>query len=67
MMRIQVLKHLPRAREGERGWSKGDVRVGAMEKSRYIRVIEGEEVRRDDPIEYFLSTGSEAPFESHRG
>ena len=27
-----------------------------MEKSRYVRVIEGEEVRRDDPIECFLPT-----------
>ena len=27
-----------------------------MEKSRYVRVIEGKEVRRDDPIEYFLPT-----------
>ena len=25
-----------------------------MRKSRYVRVIEREEVRRDDPIEYFL-------------
>ena len=30
-----------------------------MEKSRYFRVIEGEEIRRDDPIEYFLRTGSQ--------
>ena len=29
---------------------------GAMEESEYVRVIEGEEVRRDDPIEYFLPT-----------
>ena len=28
-----------------------------MEKSRYVQVIEGEEVRRDDPFEYFLPTG----------
>ena len=27
-----------------------------MEKSRYVRVIEGEEVRRDGPVEYFIST-----------
>ena len=27
-----------------------------MDKSRYVRVIEGEEVRRDDPTEYFLPT-----------
>ena len=29
---------------------------GAMEKSRYVRVIGEEEVRRNDLIEYFLST-----------
>ena len=56
---------------GERGSSKGDVRRGstarrAMEKSRYVRVIEGKEVRGDDPIEYFLSTGLELVFESQR-
>ena len=28
-----------------------------MEKSGCVRVIEGEEVRRDDPVEYFLPTG----------
>ena len=40
-----------------------------MEKSRYVRVefIEGEKVRGDDPVEYFLPTGSEVPLESHRG
>ena len=27
-----------------------------MEKSRYVRVIEGEEVRGDDPIKYSLPT-----------
>ena len=27
-----------------------------MEKGRYVTVIEGEEVRRNDPIEYFLPT-----------
>ena len=62
MIRTQVLKHLPVAGEGERGGSRGNVRGGAtargaMEKSRYVRVIEGEEVRRDVPVEYFLPTG----------
>ena len=28
-----------------------------MEKSGYVRVIGGEEVRRDDPVEHFLSAG----------
>ena len=29
----------------------------AMEKGGCVRVIEGEKVRRDDPIKYFLPTG----------
>ena len=33
-----------------------------MEKSRYVRVIEGEEVKGDDPIEYILPTGVESTF-----
>ena len=61
MIRTEVLKHLSGEREGKRGGSKGNVRKGAtargaMKNSRYIRVIEGEEVRGDDPIEYFLHT-----------
>ena len=28
-----------------------------MEKGEYVRVIEGEEVRRDDPVKYFLPGG----------
>ena len=27
-----------------------------MEKSRYVRVVDGKEVRRNDPVEYFLPT-----------
>ena len=59
----------PRSKRGE---SRGDVRGGAtargaMEKSRYVRVVEGEGVRGDDPVKYFLPTGSEVPFESQRG
>ena len=38
-----------------------------MEKSMYVRVIEEEEVRRDDPIELFFPTGAKLPFESQRG
>ena len=72
MIRTQVLKHLPGAREGERGESKGNVREGttargAMEKGRYVRVSKGEEIRRDDPIEYFLPRGLGVPNESQRG
>ena len=62
VIRTQVLKHLPRAREGERERSKEDIKGVATAreatgKSRYVRVIERKEVRRDDPIEYFLPTG----------
>ena len=72
MIRTQVLKHLQVAREGERGESKGDVRKGttarrSMEKSKYVRVIEGEEVRRDHPIKYFLPTKVGSTFLSPRG
>ena len=62
MVRTQVLKHLPGARKGRRRGSKGDVRGGAtargaMEKGVRVRVIEGEEVRKDDPVKYFLPAG----------
>ena len=62
MVRTQVLKHLPGARKGKRRGSKGDVRrgvtaSGVMEKGGCVRVIEGEEVRGDDPVEYFLPAG----------
>ena len=68
---MEVLKHLPGARKIKRGGSKGNVRrataIGAMEKSGFVRVIEGEEARRDDPIKYYLSTRVGSTFESHRG
>ena len=52
--------------------TKGNVRRGAtareaVEKSRRVRVIETKKVRGDDPIEYFLPTGSEVSFEFQRG
>ena len=59
------LKALPMVkRGGEKVGSKQDVGRGAiasraMEKSRYVKVIEWKEVRGDDPIQYFLLTGSE--------
>ena len=67
VIRTQVLKLLSGAGEGKRGGCKGNVRRGAtareaMEESRYLRVIEGEGVRRDDPIEYFLPTGVKSIF-----
>ena len=62
MVRTQVLKHLPGARKGKRRGSKEDVRrgvtaIGAMEKGGCVRVIEGEEIRGDDPVEYFFPAG----------
>ena len=57
-----MLKHFPGARNGERGGSKGNVREGSMEKGGYGRVIEGEKVRRDDPIEYFFPAGVGSTF-----
>ena len=62
MVRTQVLKHLPGARKGKRRRSKGDnsrgaTARGAMEKDGCIMVINGEEVRRDDLVEYFLPVG----------
>ena len=38
-----------------------------MEKGGCVRVIEGEEVRRDDPVEYFLLTGIGSDSLSPRG
>ena len=34
-----------------------------MKKGGCVKVIEREEVRRDDPVKYFLPMGSEVPFE----
>ena len=61
------MKHFPGARECERRERKGDVRGGATsrgarENSRYDRVIKGEEVRRDDPMKYFLPTEVKSTF-----
>ena len=72
MIRTQVLKHLPRARDGEKGRSKEDIRGvtttrEAKGKSRYVRVIERKEVRKDDPIEYFLPTGFGTTFRVPEG
>ena len=72
MVGTQVLKHLPGARKSKSRRKKRDVRRGAtargaMEKSGCVRVIEGKEVRRDDPVEYFLPAGAEVPLESQRG
>ena len=60
MIGTQVLKHLPCARKGKRGGSKVNVKgeataTEAMDESGCVRIIEREKVRRDDPIECFLS------------
>ena len=62
MVRTQVLKHVPGARKSKKRGSKGDVKrgvtaSGATEKGGCVMVIEDEEVRRDDPVEYFLHVG----------
>ena len=72
MVRTQVLKHLPGAGKDKRRGSKGDVRRGAtargaMEKGKCVRVVEREEVRRDNLVEYFLSTGGRKYLLSPRG
>ena len=46
---------------GREGGSKGNVRGGAtvrgaMKESEYFRVTKRKEIRRDDPIKYFLPT-----------
>ena len=38
-----------------------------MEKSRYVKVIEDEEVRGDDPIEYFLPAWVGSTFRAPEG
>ena len=62
MVRTKVLKHFSGAGKGKRRGGKGDVRRRAtarvaMEKGGSVKVIEGEEVRRDDPVEIFLPAG----------
>ena len=54
MIQTQLLKHLPGARKGERGESKVEVSRratarGAIDKSKYVKVIEGKEIKGDDP------------------
>ena len=52
----------PRSKKGQekreqRNVRRGATARGAMEKGGCVRVIEGEEVRRYDPVEYFLPVG----------
>ena len=56
----------------KKGGNKGDVRRGATAKGEmgnggWISVIEGEEVRGDNPVKYFLSAGGWKYLLSHRG
>ena len=72
MITDQVLKNLSVLIKGKREGRKGDVRRKAasreaMEKRRYVRIIERKGVKGDNPIEYFLAGGSEVPFESQKG
>ena len=57
-------------REGSKGKVRGGATTrGAVKKSRCVRIIEREEVRRDDPAKYFvpMGNGSTIPFEYQRG
>ena len=54
--------HLPGARKDKREGGKGDVRREMMVERGCVRVIEGEEVRRDDSFEYFLPVGVGSTF-----
>ena len=67
MIRTQVLKHLPGERKGVKEGSKRNVRGRAtaeksIDKNRCVRVIEGKEVRGDNPIEHFVPTGAKSTF-----
>ena len=55
MLRIQVLKPLSGARQGERRTEEA-IRKEAMKKSRGARVIEWKEDTKYKPIKYFLLT-----------
>ena len=50
----------PRSKKGQERREQKDVRTGAMEKGECVGVIDGEKVRRDDPVEYFLLAGIES-------
>ena len=62
MIKIQVLNHLPRASEGKKKRSYGDVRREAMKKGRSARVSAGKKIRKDDSFEYFLPKGVRSTF-----
>ena len=69
MVRTQVLKHLRRAKKGQRKESKKDVRrgataSGAMEKDGCVIVIEGKEMTQSNTSS---AQALGVPFESQRG
>ena len=69
MIRAQ-LKLLPGAKESKRERIKGDAwrratSRGAMKQARSVEIIEGKEIRRDRPSDYFIPTGVKVPFESY--
>ena len=47
----------PRSKKGQEKRGKEVFRRGVMEKGGCVRVIEGEEVRGDDLVNYFLLAG----------
>ena len=72
MVKIEILKYLPGAKKSKRRGSKGNVSGEAtarraIEKGGCVRLIEGQEVRGDDPIKYFSAWGSEVTLEPQRG
>ena len=72
MVRTQVLKHLPEARKGKRGGSKGDVRRGAtasraMEKGGCAMIIEGRRSKEMTWSNTSSPQGSEVTLESKGG
>ena len=72
MIRTQVLKHPPGARKGEIGASKRNVREGAtareaMEKGRYVRIIEGRRSKEMTPSNTSSSWGRKYLLSPRRG
>ena len=51
----------PRSGRGEERESERDIRKGVMKKRPEVKVIEGKEINRDNPIEYLIPKRFEAP------
>ena len=58
---------MERERKKQRDVTGRETARGTTEKSSHVKVIEREEVRGDDPIEYFLPTGVQKYLFSPRG